>query len=407
METVGRPVRAAFAVLVLLAGGCSRPGAGAGAPGQGGAGGTGAGGVTGSAGAGGSPGTAGAGGATGEAGKGGAGAGGASATAGSGGAATAGAGGAGGGGAGVGGGGLGGAAGTGAAGRGGSGGAAGKDGAGGGAACSVSVDGGAVGCTTALAASNAYDYFCGLKGGSMTCWGSATIAYLVGQAAAAVAAAPPDLVQLSASNDAPVDHTFCGVDRSGHGFCWTEHSRQDLGTGLAAVTVSDYGRCLLHADGSVGCDTPIIAPPAGPHYTQIAASEDYLAALDASGAPSFPNVSFPSGVYTEITANDVRKGGTIRSDGAAVTFIRSSLVVKPGTYVHVALDDLGRACAIDGAGELTCWLADTASSAAAFTGLPPGPFVQIVGANASFCALRSAGTTACWGDQAIAVPAGW
>jgi len=150
-----------------------------------------------------------------------------------------------------------------------------------------------------------------------------------------------------------------------------------------------------------------IAPPAGPHYTQIAASEDYLAALDASGAPSFPNVSFPFGVYTEITANDVRKGGAIRSDGAAVTFVRSSLTVRTGTYVHVALDDLGRACAIDGAGELTCWLADPASSAATLTGLPAGPFVQIVGASASFCALRSAGTTACWGDPAIAVPAGW
>jgi hypothetical protein len=39
--------------------------------------------------------------------------------------------------------------------------------------------------------------------------------------------------------------------------------------------------------------------------------------------------------------------------------------------------------------------------------LPAGPFVQIVGGDTSFCALRRSGTTACWGDHDIVVPAGW
>ena len=274
-------------------------------------------------------------------------------------------------------------------------------------ACSLAADGGQMACTVALAASNAYDYFCGLKAGAMKCWGSAGIAYLVGLTAPVVAAAPPNLARIALSNDAPADHPFCGVDVAGHGFCWGDGSIDDLGPGIRDGTISNYGKCVLAADGGLRCDQPIVTPPLPGDYARIAASEDYVFALDAAGTPLFPQTSFPAGTYKEITANDVRRVGAIRADGAVVIFEISTENDRPGPYAHLALDHLGRACALDGAGEVRCWIAQQSSSATPFASLPAGPFVQIVGGNASLCALRSSGTTACWGDQTIVVPPSW
>jgi hypothetical protein len=277
------------------------------------------------------------------------------------------------------------------------------------ARCTVPGDGGTLPCTTVLAAAGAYDYFCALKGGAMNCWGSTPIAALVDQTAPAVAAAPPHLAQLALSNDAPTDHTFCGADESAHGFCWTGATTRDLGTSLRAVVVSFAGACKLGLDGSTECDLPIHTVPNPPPYVQIALSDDALFGLDTTGVPSFPQTTFPPGTYTELAANNGYRIGAIRSDGAAVTFLPAgqNMLLRSGTYLHLALDDSGRACSIDKTGALSCWLVDSASTAALFTDLPTGPFVQIVGGGASFCALRASGTTACWGDQEIIVPAGW
>jgi hypothetical protein len=287
--------------------------------------------------------------------------------------------------------------------------AAGSFDAGDGAAarCTVSVDGGTVPCTTALAAAGAYDYFCALKGGAVNCWGGTPIAILVDWTAPAVAAAPPNLAQLALSNDAPADHTLCGVDEDAHGFCWTGATTRDLGANLRAVAVSFAGVCQLGLDGSTECDVPIYTVPTPPPYLQIALSDDALFGLDRAGVPSFPYATFPAGIYTELAANNGYRIGAIRSDGTAVTFLAQDMLLRSGSYLHLALDDAGRACGIDAAGVLSCWLADPTSTAAPFTHLPTGPFVKIVGGGASFCALRASGTTACWGDQEIIVPAGW
>jgi hypothetical protein len=275
--------------------------------------------------------------------------------------------------------------------------------------CAVSVDGGTVPCTTTIAAAGAYDYFCGLKGGAMNGWGSTPIAVLVDQTAPAVAAAPPNLVQLALSNDAPADHTFCGVDESTHGFCWTGSTTRDLGTNLRAAAVSFAGACQLGLDGSAECDLGIYTVPTPPPYVQIVLSDDNLFGLDSAGVPSFRLATFPPGIYTELAANNAYRIGAVRSDGTAVTFwpAGENMLLRSGTYLHLALDDAGRACGIDEAGALSCWLADAASTAVLFTNLPTGSFVQIVGGGASFCALRASGTTVCWGDQEIIVPAGW
>jgi hypothetical protein len=284
------------------------------------------------------------------------------------------------------------------------------DGGGDGAAvrCTVSVDGGRLPCTTTLAAAGAYDYFCGLKGGAMNCWGSTPIAVLVEQTEPAVAAAPPNLAQLAVSNDAPADHTFCGVDESTHGFCWTGSTTRDLGTSLRAAVVSFAGACRLGLDGSAECDLGIYTVPTPPPYVQIVLSDDNLFGLDTTGVPSFPQITFPPGIYTELAANNAYRIGAVRLDGTAVTFLTAGQsMLRSGSYLHLALDYSGRACGIDRAGALSCWLIDSTSTATLFTNLPTGPFVQIVGGGASFCALRASGTTACWGDQEIVVPAGW
>jgi hypothetical protein len=280
--------------------------------------------------------------------------------------------------------------------------------------CTTSVDGGN-GCTTVLASSNGYDFFCGIKDGAVKCWSSAADAPTVTATATVAAAAPAGLASLAISNTVATDQTFCGVDQAGKGTCWNSSGPQSLGTALRTVTVSSAGMCRLYLDGSIVCDTGV-APPTGSLFLQIAASEDVLAAIDATGVVYFPSVTFPTGPYEEVTANDGRKVGAIRADGAVVTFDGTTQTVHTGSYAHLAsgdpgphlaLDDAGRACAIATTGEVSCWAIDSGATAPSFATLPSGPFIQIVGAKASFCALRPTGTTACWGDQAINVPAGW
>ena len=38
---------------------------------------------------------------------------------------------------------------------------------------------------------------------------------------------------------------------------------------------------------------------------------------------------------------------------------------------------------------------------------PSGSFSLIVGGESTFCAVRTDGTIACWGDTPVTVPAGW
>ena len=271
--------------------------------------------------------------------------------------------------------------------------------------CVTSVDGGN-GCTTALAASNGSDFFCGIKDGNVKCWSSAADAPTVTLTAPVVAAAPAGLRSLSISNAVAADQTFCGVDEAHQGTCWNTNGAQSLGTGLRSVTVSSAGMCRLSLDGNLVCDTGV-TPPSGGLFLQIAASEDALAARNATGSVFFPNVTFPPGAYQEVTANDGRRVGAVSEEGTLVTFHGTTQMVRAGSYAHVALDNAGRVCTLDTTGEVGCWSIDSSTAAPPFASLPSGPFQQIVGAKASFCALRPTGTTVCWGDQAINVPAGW
>jgi hypothetical protein len=76
------------------------------------------------------------------------------------------------------------------------------------------------------------------------------------------------------------------------------------------------------------------------------------------------------------------------------------------SFTRFALDGAGRACAIDRTGAIACWQLGPTDASMPLTP-PTGSFTQIVGGLNAFYALRTSGTTVCWGDQEIDVPAGW
>lgn len=279
--------------------------------------------------------------------------------------------------------------------------------------CSVATDGGTVPCTTLLASASDFDYFCGLKpgaaGGELNCWAGESIAsFYLPLTAPALAKTPPGLVQLGISNSFSDDPLFCGVDGQGEGSCWGFVGQTvALGPGLLSAVVSDYGTCTLAVDRSASCSSFLTPLPVGPHYTSVLLSEDFPVGLDDTGTVFMPFGAFPAGVYVEITTNNAERIGAVRNDGTAVSRLGTDMVVMPGSFTHLALDDSGRACGIDATGEISCWQAFSGSTAPPITTVPAGPYVQIIGGSTTFCALRRSGTTTCWGDQVIDVPAGW
>ncbi len=267
--------------------------------------------------------------------------------------------------------------------------------------------------TIALVSVHDYDVYCGLKAGQMKCWTSSVLDHIFDAFAASrtVAGAPPDLTQIAIAGSGSAEvMTACGIEQDGLGSCWLSGAR-NLGDQLLAVAVSRFGTCALTVAGALSCSgIDITGLPANAHYKQIAASEDLLAALDEDGNAFFPYLTLPAGVYTEVVTNDARQFGAVRTDGAVVYFpVRSPTVpiIKPGSFVHLALDYAGDACAIDRAGEITCWPDQGTPVPLGASDLPRGPFTAIVGAEVSFCALRRTGTTACWGRDMIEVPPDW
>lgn len=131
-----------------------------------------------------------------------------------------------------------------------------------------------------------------------------------------------------------------------------------------------------------------------------------MGTLDATGAAWYSSFTFPSGRYTEVSTNDSRRVAAVRSDGAIVNPVPNGTApVTPGSFVHVAIDYYGRICGLDSSGALTCWMG-TSGNTNPLTP-PSGSFSLIVGGESTFCAVRTDGTIACWGDTPVTVPAGW
>ena len=263
-----------------------------------------------------------------------------------------------------------------------------------------------------LVSAHDVDIFCGLKSGQVRCWTSASLAWVYDLTATSrsVVSAPPDLNQIAVSDsDGPGDPMLCGVDQQGDGSCWAGPGGA-VGDQLLSVHVSRESTCALRLDGTVSCTGGNEGVPADRHYTQIALSENRLAALDENGNVFFPSKTFPPGVYTEVTTNDAAQVGAVRADGAVVYFPIDSPavpVIREGSFVHLALGYGGDACALDRAGEITCWPDQGFAGPLAASDLPRGPFTAIAAATSAFCAVRTTGTIVCWGSDAMEVPPGW
>jgi hypothetical protein len=181
-----------------------------------------------------------------------------------------------------------------------------------------------------------------------------------------------------------------------------------MGQGLRAVILSEWGTCTLSVAGAITCQHQIdVIPPASQVWERILPSEMLVAALDVPGVPYYPYVTFPAGTYVDIAANDGQRVAAVRSDGTVVSFRTDVEPLSwPGAFTRVAVDYGGDVCALDRAGEITCWPVILPDAALTFTP-PPGPFVAIAGAEMTFCAVRATGTTVCFGDRTVSVPVGW
>ena len=192
--------------------------------------------------------------------------------------------------------------------------------------CAVAVDGGTVACTIQIVSGNDNDLYCGLKAdGQVNCWAAEGDGFLF-QAAEpwppAISKAPPNLAQLAMTNSLSGGggvnaYTLCGVDESGTGACWNGGQPKNMGPGLKAIVLSDFGVCTLGTNGAVTCPSGIASLPATVGYTKILASENAIAALDVAGVPHYRDNSFPAGVYIDIATNDAGRVGAvqIRRDG--------------------------------------------------------------------------------------------
>jgi hypothetical protein len=241
-----------------------------------------------------------------------------------------------------------------------------------------------------------------------------------------VARAPANLAQVSVfvGYGYPQLASFCGVDTSGRGTCWDHDGSTDLGEGISEVAVCEGGSCALKPDGSISCSSigassagahAVETVPAGPHYVKIAFSIYHLMALDDAGTPQFRGDTFPSGPYVDLATTNGGPAGLVGSNGSVLTFESAHMpepsppVLTPGSFTRLAIDETSRACAIDRVGAISCWVVEPGylPTPKPLTNIPTGSFVQIVAGSDIFCALRTSGTTVCWGDQQIDVPPGW
>jgi hypothetical protein len=263
--------------------------------------------------------------------------------------------------------------------------------------------------TEKIVSAGLWDFYCGLKAGRVQCWSDLelwTTLY-----APLVAKAPPDLVELFMSEVVNSEPALCGIDVRGKGTCWGAQSAAlDLGDGVKSIGISRYGTCAVKADGALSCTGALQPPPRDRRYVHIRGWADFSLGLDDTGMPasSLHGIyEFPAATYVRIAMMSSAPPAAIRSDGALVYLGRSGTpaMERPGPFVDVTLTWRGHLCAVDAAGDVTCFSVDPNAPPPPVA--PPGPFKQIAAGVDSLCGLRRNGTTTCWGDKPVTVPAGW
>lgn len=262
--------------------------------------------------------------------------------------------------------------------------------------------------TEKIVSAGLWDFYCGLKAGRLQCWSDLEL--WTNMFAPVVANAPPDLVDIFMSEAMDSDPVLCGIDVRGKGTCWGARKTLDVGEGVKSIGISRYGTCTVKADGALACTGNLIPPPPDRRYVQIVGWADFSLGIDDTGMPVHAlrgAYEFPAARYVRIAMMSSAPPAAIRSDGALVYLDRTGKVAMemPGPFVDLTLTYRGHLCAVGAGGEVTCFSVDPNAPPPPIA--PPGPFKQIAAGINSLCGLRPGGTTVCWGDKQLTVPAGW
>jgi hypothetical protein len=262
--------------------------------------------------------------------------------------------------------------------------------------------------TEKIVSAGLWDFYCGLKAGRLQCWSDLEL--WTNMFAPVIAKAPPELVEIIMSESMDSDPVLCGIDVRGKGTCWGARTTLDVGEGVKSIAISRYGTCTVKADGALGCTNGLAPPRRDRRYVQIRAWADFSLGIDDAGmaVSSFRGPDdFPEASYVRIAMMSSSPPAAIRSDGALVNLGRSGMpaMEMPGPFVDVTLTYRGHLCAVGAGGEVTCFSVEPNAPPPPVA--PPGPFKQIAAGANSLCGLRRDGTTVCWGDKQLAVPAGW
>ena len=198
------------------------------------------------------------------------------------------------------------------------------------------------------------------------------------------------------------DYRLCGI-RAGGGYgCVDAEADAALPHRDFATTALDE-KCGLRTDGTPegwGFRDPVPPPPdIEPLISAAGFDAQVMCAVNAEGTLAcwYDDPDPPHSGHFDLddwTAGD----STVRESSPAV---RPSTAGGPFAQVASGYDQYdGGLCALDTAGEVSCWWRSGSNEAELPSGQPPvGPFADVAVGTRHACAIRTDGTIACWGED--------
>lgn len=248
-----------------------------------------------------------------------------------------------------------------------------------------------------------------LEDDSVTCWGN-----LQKEPATEIGSSEkPRFKKITAG-----DSQFaCGIKLTGETECWIDIPSLDEDppdTAFVEIDCSNTWCCGIGTDGGIECwgsEAPSDIPEGS--FEQISCGSG-ACALDVDGALTCWGRDWtgeyepPDGTFMSISLRRIARCA-IRADGSIVCWPPNPGTIEiydppsGNSFRQVVVGSGSYACALDNAGEATCWGVDNHS-----VGPPlPGPFVEISAGEDFGCGIRENGEIACWGSGSeVQVPEG-